>query len=87
MQKLVIFWSGRKTKQDFPGGLVIKNPPANAGDTDSIPDPGRPHMPRGNQARAQLLSPHTRSLSSATRQDAAVRSPTPPPRAAPALRS
>ena len=29
---------------DFPGGSVVKNPPANAGDTDSIPDPGRyPH--------------------------------------------
>ena len=26
--------------QDFPGGLEVKNPPANAGDMDSIPDPG-----------------------------------------------
>ena len=23
--------------QDFPGGLVVKNPPANAGDMDSVP--------------------------------------------------
>ena len=30
---------------DFPGGLVIKNLPANAGDTGSIPGPGRFHMP------------------------------------------
>ena len=32
----------------FPGGSVIKNPPANAGDTGSIPDPARSHMPRSN---------------------------------------
>ena len=30
---------------DFPGGPVVKNPPANAGDTGSIPAPGRSHMP------------------------------------------
>ena len=29
---------------DFPGGAVVKNPPANAGDTGSIPGPGRSHM-------------------------------------------
>ena len=41
----------------FSGGSVVENPPANARDTDSIPDPGRSHMPRSNQARApQLLS-------------------------------
>ena len=41
----------------FPGGAVVKNPPANAGDTGSIPGPGRSHMPRSNWARApQLLS-------------------------------
>ena len=28
----------------FPGGSVVKNPPANAGDTGLIPDPGRSHM-------------------------------------------
>ena len=37
-------------KQDHPGGPVVKNPPASAGDMRSIPGPGRPHMPRGNQA-------------------------------------
>ena len=26
------------TNRDFPGGAVVKNPPANAGDTGSIPD-------------------------------------------------
>ena len=29
---------------DFPGGTVVKNPPANAQDTGSIPGPGRSHM-------------------------------------------
>ena len=28
----------------FPGGTVVKNPPANAGDTGSSPGPGRSHM-------------------------------------------
>ena len=33
---------------DFPGGAVVKNPPANAGDTGSSSGPGRFHMPRSN---------------------------------------
>ena len=32
----------------FPGGTVVKNPPANAGDMGSSPGPGRSHMPRSN---------------------------------------
>ena len=32
----------------FPGGAVVKNPPANVGDTGSSPGPGRSHMPRSN---------------------------------------
>ena len=30
----------------FPGGSMVKSPPANAGDTGSIPDSGRSHMPQ-----------------------------------------
>ena len=30
--------------RDFPGGTVVKNPPANAGDTGSSPGPGRSHV-------------------------------------------
>ena len=30
--------------RDFPGGTVVKNPPANARDMGSIPGPGRSHM-------------------------------------------
>ena len=50
---------------------MVKNLPADAGDTDSIPSPGRSHMLRGNQAyvpklpslcsragEPQLLNPH-----------------------------
>ena len=32
----------------FPGGAVVKNPPANAGDTGSSPGSGRSHMPQSN---------------------------------------
>ena len=40
-----------------PSGPVVKNPPANAGDTGSISYPGRSHMPRSNEVHApQLLS-------------------------------
>ena len=31
--------------EDSPGGAVVKNSPANAGDTGWIPGPGRSHMP------------------------------------------
>ena len=34
-----------KQRQDFPGGPVVESPPCNAGDTGSIPSPGRSHMP------------------------------------------
>ena len=38
-----------KTKElDFPGGAVVKNPPAKAGDMGSSPGLGRSHMPRSN---------------------------------------
>ena len=44
--------------RDFPGVAVVKNPPANAGDTGSIPGLGRSHMPRSNKDRVpQLLKP------------------------------
>ena len=33
-----------KLAQDFPGGAVDKNPPANAEDTGWIPGPGRSHV-------------------------------------------
>ena len=34
--------------RDFLGGTVVKNPPANAGDTGLSPGLGRSHMPRSS---------------------------------------
>ncbi|KAJ8779987.1 hypothetical protein J1605_012023 [Eschrichtius robustus] len=51
----------------FPGGAVVENLPANAGDTGSSPGLGRSHMPRSNWAcEPQLLSLRVWSLCSAT---------------------
>ena len=45
---IVMLSSVKKPDRGFPGGSVVKNPPANAGDTGSSPGPGRSHMPRSN---------------------------------------
>ena len=59
---------------DFPGGAVVENLPANAGDTGSSPGLGRSHMPPSNWAREpQLLSLRVWSLCSAIREAAIVR--------------
>ena len=34
--------------RDFPGGTVVGDPPANAGDMGSSPGPGRSHMLQSN---------------------------------------
>ena len=41
---IVLILSFKFALKDFPGGAVVKNPPANAGDTGLIPGPGRSHM-------------------------------------------
>ncbi|CAN0178199.1 unnamed protein product [Rangifer tarandus platyrhynchus] len=52
-----------QTQWDFLGGPVVKDPPANAGDTGSTSDPGRLHVLRGREAREpRLLSPHAPAL-------------------------
>ena len=38
----------KKHQSDFPGGTVVKNPPANAGDMSLSPGPGRSHMSQSN---------------------------------------
>ena len=43
-----VHYSLESKNRDFPGGAVVKNPPANAGDMGSSPGPGRSHMPRSN---------------------------------------
>ena len=42
--------NGRQGK-GFPGGSGVKNLPANAGDTGSIPDPGKSHLPPTEKLR------------------------------------
>ena len=44
-----------RTHAGFPGGSVVKNPPANARDTGAIPDLGRSHMPQSNAAHEPQL--------------------------------
>ena len=53
---------------NFPGGAVVKNLPANAGDTGSSPGPGRSHMPSrqllslwSRACEPQLLKPASRA--------------------------
>jgi len=36
--------------EGFPSGLEVENPPANTGDTGSIPGWGRFHMPQGTKS-------------------------------------
>ena len=63
-------------KSGFPGGAVVENLPANAGDTGSRPALGVSHMTRSSWAREpQLLSLRVWSLCSATREAAIVRGP------------
>ena len=46
----------------FPGGSVVKNLPASAGDMGSILCPGKSHLPSSNQPHApQLLSSRSRA--------------------------
>ena len=48
--------------EDFPGGAVDKNLPANARHTGLVPGLGRFSMPQSNHAYApQPLSPHSRA--------------------------
>ena len=72
-----VTWGASKTNiRGFPGGAVVENLPANAGDTGSSPGLGRSHMPRSNWAREpQLLSLHVWSLCFATGEAAIVRGP------------
>ena len=49
---MVLIWGKiqliKRESRDFPGGAVVKNLPANAGDMGSSPGPGRCHMPQSN---------------------------------------
>ena len=47
-KKDLIPWKLKIDSQGFPGGAVVENLPANAGDMGSIPGPGGSHMPWSN---------------------------------------
>ena len=42
------FLISKLTYRDFPGGRVLKNPPARAGDTGSSPGRERSHVPQSS---------------------------------------
>ena len=68
--------SQEQSIRGFPGGAVVENLPANAGDTGSSPGLGRSHMPRSDWAREpQLLSLRVWSLCSAAGEAATLRGP------------
>ena len=85
-EKVLFLLNQELFSRAFPGGSVLKNQPADAGDVVSIPGPGRSHTPQSNQAHAlQLLKPVHLQLCSATREATAVRSlPTRAQRVSPA---
>ena len=61
---------------DFPSGPVVRNVPANAGDTGSILGPGGPHVLWGSYARVlQLRSPWALGPGFIRRGATTVRSP------------
>ena len=60
----------------FPGGAVVENLPANAGNTGLSPGLGGSHVPRSSWApEPQLLSLRVWSLCSATREAAIMTGP------------
>ena len=59
-RKLIMFKTdkSRKSNSGFPGGSVVKNSAASAGDTGSISDLRRSHRPQSNLSpRATTIEP------------------------------
>ena len=85
IMRMLVCWmlSWRSLKmpslQGFPGGSVVKHPPANARDTGSIPGLGRPHKRWSDKARVATTTEASVLYSpwSATREATTVRSPHP----------
>ena len=78
LEEMIRSWheSHKNVLSGFPGGAVVENLPANAGDTGSSPGLGRSHMLWSSWAyKPQLLSLRVWSLCSATREAAIVRGP------------
>ena len=49
-QRRCFIFQSRRPGWGFPGGCLVKNPPASAGDMGSIPDPGSSHVLWSNEA-------------------------------------
>ena len=65
--------------EDFRGGSVVKNPPANAGDMGLSPGLGRSHMLQSNEARVpQLLSLCATTIEACTPRAHALQQEKPP---------
>ena len=54
LQHIICFPEKKKKIPSFPGGSLVKNPPASVGDMGSISGPGRSHMSQAYDP--QLLS-------------------------------
>ena len=78
-------------RSGFPGGAVVKNLPASAGDMGSGPGPERSHVPQSNEAHApqllslrsrdrkpQILSPHATTTEALTPRACAPQQEKPP---------
>ena len=44
----IFYWQYKHQQGNFPGGAVVKNPPANAADMGTTPGLGRSHMLQSN---------------------------------------
>ena len=75
-KKKWLYYFNKSSVSGFPGGAVVENLPASAGDTGSSPGLGGSHVPRSNWAREPpLLSLRVWSLCSATGEAAIMRDP------------
>ena len=79
-----IVYSIKINYRDFPGGAVVKNPPASAGDTSSSPAPGRSHIaaeqlsPCATTAEPALCSPRATTTEARTLRACAPQQEKPP---------
>ena len=71
-QKLKVNFKNYRWR-DFPGGPVVKNLSANAGDMGSIPGLGRSQMPQGMNPHATTTEGRNRRMYALQREAAVVR--------------
>ena len=67
-EKLLVSASLKHHLWGFPGGTVVKNPPASAGDLGLIPSPGRSHVPCVEQLGGCATAPAPRPAPRAPQQ-------------------